>query len=81
MQVRLVDRAEVFVDVGITSWVGVMAARTLGSVAVLVGLTCLYGLMTASETRCRRDSLALTMQLRSARSVKTHSRYRVPSLE
>ncbi|PXY23387.1 alpha-hydroxy-acid oxidizing enzyme [Prauserella coralliicola] len=63
------DRAEVFVDTGITTGADIVAAVALGATGVLVGRAYLYGLMSGGERgvdralRILRDETVRTLQL------------------
>ena len=63
------DRAEVYVDTGVTSGADIVAAVALGARAVLVGRAYLYGLMAGGERGVQRtadilgDEIRRTMQL------------------
>jgi L-lactate dehydrogenase (cytochrome) len=58
------DRAEIYVDGGITSGTDVLAAVALGARAVLVGRAYLYGLMAGGERGVQRTADILTSELR-----------------
>jgi L-lactate dehydrogenase (cytochrome) len=69
------DRAEVFVDTGITNGADIVAAVALGARAALVGRAYLYGLMAGGERGVQRAAdilgreITRTMQLLGVASV------------
>lgn len=58
------DRAELYVDGGITSGADILAAVALGARAALVGRAYLYGLMAAGELGVQKTADILTSELR-----------------
>ncbi|HZC25932.1 MAG TPA: alpha-hydroxy acid oxidase [Actinopolymorphaceae bacterium] len=58
------DRAEVFVDTGITSGADIVAAVALGARAALVGRAYLYGLMAGGERGVQRAADILGAEIR-----------------
>ena len=57
------DRAEVFVDTGITNGADIVAAVALGARAALVGRAYLYGLMAGGERGVQRAADILTKEM------------------
>ncbi|MCD2196249.1 alpha-hydroxy-acid oxidizing protein [Actinomycetospora endophytica] len=60
------ERAEVFVDTGITTGADLIAARALGARAALVGRAYLYGLMAGGE-----DGVTRALDILRAEAVRT----------
>jgi len=58
------DRAEVFVDTGITNGADVLAAVALGARAALVGRAYLYGLMAGGQAGVAKAVEILTGEIR-----------------
>ena len=60
------DRAEVFVDTGVTTGADVIAARALGARATLVGRAYLYGLMAGGQA-----GVARALEILAAEALRT----------
>ena len=60
------DRAEVFVDTGVTTGADIIAARALGARATLVGRAYLYGLMAGGQA-----GVARALEILAAEALRT----------